>query len=101
MTGGENEISILAELTQHEIAVVSLIGSNILTYSPHTSPKEGCPRMRVYILYTGQHYDALLGAEGQSIFEIHDEDDVAKQNAAALQTAKEINSKIYASLRER
>ena len=53
--GGENEILVLAEHFKVEVTVVSCESMTTLTYG------EGQPNGRVHILYTGQHYDPLVG----------------------------------------
>lgn len=54
--GGEVEIVILAEQLKVEITVVSIEFLTLLSYSPNY-----CKDFkRIYILYTGQHYDALI-----------------------------------------
>lgn len=59
-TGGEVEIQILAEIKNVHISVVQLQTLGVLTYSP---PNPQASKGRIYILYTGQHYDAIV-AEG-------------------------------------
>merc|ERR1712216_1120709 len=57
--GGENEINILSQHYKVEIAVVAMHGGFTLVYG------EGNPgyRGRIYILYTGSHYDAIVGVK--------------------------------------
>lgn len=54
--GGENEIGILAAHFDVEIVVVMMEAFLCL---PYTLGKSG----RIYLLYTGQHYDALVACE--------------------------------------
>ena len=55
--GGENEIVMLAEHYRVEVVVVSCESLSSLCYG--LGPKA---THRVYVLYTGQHYDPLVGA---------------------------------------
>ena len=55
--GGENEICFLCEKFNVEIQVVMMgAASSALTYGQGASSRRG----RIYLLYTGQHYDALV-----------------------------------------
>ena len=55
--GGENEICFLCDKFNVEIQVVMMnASSSALTYG-QTTPRS---RNRIYLLYTGQHYDALV-----------------------------------------
>ena len=76
--GGETEINILSQHYKCEIAVVAMHGGFVMIYG------EGNPGYvgRIYILYTGSHYDALVGitengefntAEEVRIFPLSDE----------------------------
>lgn len=56
--GGETEILILAQLYQTTIVVVSLQGLTLLAYAPSEYTTE--ERRRIYVLYNGQHYDAIV-----------------------------------------
>ena len=56
--GGESEIIVLAEKYGVEIAVLSCEMMRVLVYGQGPSATH-----RVYLLYTGQHYDALVGAD--------------------------------------
>ena len=53
--GGEPEVSMLSELFDVEITVAACDAMNVLHYGG------GRRRRVVYILYTGQHYDPLIG----------------------------------------
>ena len=57
--GGENEVCFLCDKFNVEIQVVMMgASSSSLTYG------QGAGRRgRVYLLYTGQHYDAMVGGE--------------------------------------
>ena len=94
--GGEVEILILAQLKQVTICVVSLESLTILTYSPDLYDPLS-PRKRIYILYNGQHYDALISG-GTHQF---DESDASAMDEAALALAREEKSKRDLELRTR
>lgn len=55
--GGETEILILCELNNIQISVIQLETLVILTYSPPVMTERV---ERIYILYTGKHYDAIM-----------------------------------------
>jgi len=55
--GGENEVLALGRHFKVEVAVVSCESLSVLVYGTD-EPKK--PASRVYLLYTGQHYDALV-----------------------------------------
>ena len=54
--GGELEIGILAQHFKVEVAVVMMEALFVLPYKFEGATK------RIYLLYTGQHYDPLVGA---------------------------------------
>jgi len=54
--GGEPEVLMLAEHFGVEIVLASCETLRCATYSPPT------PTARIFLLYTGQHYDPLVGA---------------------------------------
>ena len=56
--GGEPEIVMLSEHFGVEIVVVSCESLSFLRYG------EGAAKGRVYLLYTGQHYDPLVRPRG-------------------------------------
>ena len=59
--GGENEILILCEHFNVEVTVI-VMGDNVtgITYGEtYDTPRVG----RIFLLYSGQHYDALVGRE--------------------------------------
>ena len=64
--GGEPEIVMLAEHFGIEIVVCSCESLSFLRYAPE---REAWTPPRCYLLYTGQHYDPLLGSDGTLIFE--------------------------------
>eukprot|EP00930_Biecheleria_cincta_P102327 TRINITY_DN94029_c0_g1_i1.p1 TRINITY_DN94029_c0_g1~~TRINITY_DN94029_c0_g1_i1.p1 ORF type:complete len:382 (+),score=73.60 TRINITY_DN94029_c0_g1_i1:176-1321(+) len=88
--GGENEIVVLAEHFKVEVAVISCEGMNKIVYGQGPTATG-----RVYILYTGQHYDPLVaGAPGctpDMERRVHPIGDDAALEAAALQIAREHN----------
>jgi hypothetical protein len=94
--GGENEIVILAQHYGVEVAVVSCETLSVLVYGQ----EEATPRPRVYILYTGQHYDPLVGGSTADI-PVEDEtrqfapgaaaDVLGARDAAALEVARAHN----------
>eukprot|EP00927_Polykrikos_kofoidii_P017162 TRINITY_DN17789_c0_g1_i1.p1 TRINITY_DN17789_c0_g1~~TRINITY_DN17789_c0_g1_i1.p1 ORF type:complete len:428 (-),score=85.09 TRINITY_DN17789_c0_g1_i1:324-1523(-) len=55
--GGENEIMVLAKHYGLEVAVICCNPFNVLCYGSDNPECNG----RVHLLYTGQHYDALVG----------------------------------------
>ena len=70
--GGEVEIIILAELNNIQISIVQMETLSILTYSPPFVAGQGnIPR--IFLLYTGQHYDALMD-EKNSTYTFADDD---------------------------
>eukprot|EP00667_Euglena_gracilis_P025393 EG_transcript_29798 len=54
--GGETEVVVLATHFGLEVAVITMESQAVLVYPPQ-SPCRG----RIYLLYTGQHYDPLVG----------------------------------------
>jgi hypothetical protein len=59
--GGETEIIILCELNDIQISVIQIEASvGILTYSPSKMTDRV---KRIYILYTGEHYDAIINRQ--------------------------------------
>lgn len=57
--GGENEIGILAQHFDVEVAVVFMEAGFVLPY------QFGGTKGRIYLIYTGQHYDPMVGAESE------------------------------------
>lgn len=84
--GGEPEVLMLAGHFGVEIVVCSCESLIFLRYRA-----EEClpPRGRVYLLYTGQHYDPLIGADGTLAFESAPAAEVLEE--AALAIAREHN----------
>ena len=85
--GGEPEVSMIAEYFDVEITVASCDGSGILHYGG------GRKRKVVYLLYTGQHYDPLVGPPPRHMrtFPPADTEAAASavREAAAMQLAEE------------
>jgi hypothetical protein len=95
--GGELEINILAKLKNIQISVVSLDNSRILTYSPNNNE---CTS-RIYILYRGQHYEALINEQGYTIFDISDVSNISEHEASASNCATNEKVKLDIELRTR
>jgi hypothetical protein len=95
--GGEIEILILSQLKQVIICVVSLESLTVLNYSPETFEPPS-PRKRIYILYNGQHYDAIVSTEGACTF---NDEDAHTFDALALALATEEKAKRDLELRTR
>ena len=81
--GGEIEIAIFAELLNVTIKVVSMESMTILTYAPTSSTKLR-QKTKIYLLYTGidGHYDAIVGSDGQCIFDDIEGDEEYLDNLA-------------------
>mmetsp|Transcript_18251 Transcript_18251/g.34139 ORF Transcript_18251/g.34139 Transcript_18251/m.34139 type:complete len:217 (+) Transcript_18251:70-720(+) len=80
--GGEIEILILAEIWSIQVSVVQIETLTILTYSP---PEHIPSRGRIYLLYTGQHYDVLIDADSVRSNYLFPTDD--SYDSAALECA--------------
>eukprot|EP00300_Choanocystis_sp_HF-7_P004647 c13627_g1_i2.p1 GENE.c13627_g1_i2~~c13627_g1_i2.p1 ORF type:complete len:372 (-),score=76.15 c13627_g1_i2:51-1166(-) len=83
--GGENEIVILSEHFSVEICVVSMQSGSLLVYG-----EGGATKGKIYLLFTGQHYDALVGGENENeirVFPVGDKsnDEAALKRAAVAQ----------------
>jgi len=84
--GGEPEIVMLSAHYGVEIVVVSCEALNFLRYA------DGAPETRVYLLYTGQHYDPLLGEDGALRFMTADPSEVIEaREGSALVLARTHN----------
>lgn len=59
--GGEPEIVVLSEHYKVEIAIVSCEMMSTIVYG------EGASRGRIYVLYTGSHYDPLVAAASSDV----------------------------------
>jgi len=84
--GGEPEVLMLAGHFGVEIVIVSCESLNFLRYA------DAAPAKRIYLLYTGQHYDPLLGVDGTLQFSTADGADVVDaREASALELARTHN----------
>jgi hypothetical protein len=83
--GGESEVVMLASHFAVQVVVVSCEALHVLRYRPDVEKLGGT----AYLLYTGQHYDPLLGPDGTLLFEGEGVD--ADREAAALIIAREHN----------
>lgn len=95
--GGELEINILAKLKNIQISVVSLDTSRILTYSPDSNDYS----KRIYILYRGQHYEALINEQGNTMFDVIDETIILEHESSASLCATNEKNKLDITLRTR
>ncbi|RYH02921.1 hypothetical protein EON65_47555 [archaeon] len=86
--GGEIEVSILAKLLGVEIAVVDIRTTHTLIYGQDMQYDK-----RIFLLYDGVHYDALVRTQGQttvcSMLSVADQTVCAE----ATQLAKELQNK--------
>lgn len=86
--GGETELHILSRILSVELAVVDIRTTNIYVYGDNLGYSE-----RIYLLYDGVHYDALvetLNGTERSLFNPADESISAlcRQFASTLQTQR-------------
>lgn len=98
--GGEIEILILAEIKGVQISIVQLETLRILSYSP---PNMDSCCGRIYLLYTGQHYDALVGNGDLPtyIFHVSQNDGNDCNDSLALACAKHLKHEWETNLRTR
>ena len=91
--GGGNEISILSKYLKVNIVVISCIVNEpcvvMAVYSPEKNPKK-----YIHLLYTGQHYDAIIGVDNERIF-------MEDQSITSIELAKEIKLKREVELKTR
>eukprot|EP00668_Euglena_longa_P016480 GGOE01020738.1.p1 GENE.GGOE01020738.1~~GGOE01020738.1.p1 ORF type:complete len:357 (-),score=105.94 GGOE01020738.1:295-1335(-) len=100
--GGETEIVILASFYSLEIAVVTMQSQAVLVYSSQSKCKG-----RIYLLYTGQHYDPLVGvadaetptAEEHRVFSAGDQ--ASQQLAVACAAEEQVQAELRARQRVR
>jgi len=89
--GGENEIVALAKHYKLEIGVVNCESLTVLCYGSENQEASE----RVYLLYTGQHYDPLVAADQSDAMPAAERRRFVKGDAsleaAALETAREHN----------
>lgn len=93
--GGEPEILMLAQHFSVEINVASCESLSFLRYAPES------PRGRVYLLYTGQHYDPLVGTDGTLVLPCGDGPEGAASTATLEASALEICRTHIADARRR
>ena len=60
--GGENEICMLCEFFNVEIEVI-VMGENTTSLDAYGETNDSQRNGRIFLLYSGQHYDALVGHE--------------------------------------
>jgi hypothetical protein len=90
--GGGNELSILAKHFSLEIVVWNCIpfsrptASMLARYTPSGCPATGT----IHVLYTGQHYDAIVSEEGRRVFCGSEADDEAALLASQIKNAREL-----------
>ena len=85
--GGEPEVLMLANHFGVEVVVCSCESLRFHRYAP-----EGRSRGCAYLLYTGQHYDPMLGTEGTLVFSSSSNAEVvAAREAGAIELAKKHN----------
>lgn len=95
--GGETEILILCDLYEVEISIASLESRTVLTYKPSVVLKDHNKNRRIYLLYNGQHYNAVVdGSEEKRIFDCSE-----SVESAVLQLAKDEYQKRDIELRTR
>ena len=89
--GGEPEVLMLATHFRIEISICSCESLSFLRYSPEG--EEPSPKGRVYLLYTGQHYDPIAGSDGTLVFrgDALSAAATAEHEAAALAIARAHN----------
>ena len=87
--GGEPEVLMLAGHFGVEIVVCSCESLSFLRYAAEDG--NGARKGTCYLLYTGQHYDPLIGADGTLIFPPGGAHDASALEASALALAKEHN----------
>ena len=94
--GGEVEILILSELNNIQISVLQMETLSTLTYSP---PNVTGNVLRIFLLYTGQHYDALMDEQNKKyVFEL---DDIEMVEMLALTCAESYKTAWDEELRTR
>ena len=95
--GGEIEILILANFKKVQISIVAIASSTILTYSPEVEYSG-----RIYLLYNGQHYDAIVGVEhGQCVFSTGDQEIIEIHEGHAKACATALKEELEKSLKTR
>ena len=80
--GGEPEIVMLANHFGLELVVCSCESLSFLRYTPDVASTGAC--RRAYLLYTGQHYDPLVGVDGTVVFDPEGESAAALDESALV-----------------
>eukprot|EP00301_Raphidiophrys_heterophryoidea_P022946 c6974_g1_i1.p1 GENE.c6974_g1_i1~~c6974_g1_i1.p1 ORF type:complete len:399 (+),score=113.33 c6974_g1_i1:33-1199(+) len=99
--GGETEIVVLSEHFKLEISVVTRDTGVVLSYGQQLPTKNG----RIYLLYTGQHYDPLVGDDGAQghprVFTTHDALEIRDAQAQAVAAQARLDEQARARQRIR
>lgn len=94
--GGEIEINILSELFNVSIIVIPLESLRPLRYSPEFN-SIGV----IFLIYTGQHYDAIISESLQTLFQYQNENDLLILENLALECCRIEKEKWEVELRTR
>lgn len=97
--GGESEVLSLARHFAVEVAIASCESLTVLVYGADSAVK---PVARIYLLYTGQHYDAFVGRapDGQEVLRLPPGPD-DRLEAAAVAQARRYNEEAERVARQR
>jgi len=92
--GGEIELSILSTYLNIEIAVCDIMSVTLLHYKSMESSSQHTDRnpYRIYVLYDGVHYDAVIAMKNGSEITRFSSDDRAIESEV-LELAQELNKK--------
>jgi ubiquitin thioesterase OTU1 len=93
--GGEIEINILSEIKNICICVIPLENLRPLRYSPPS------PRGVIFLIYTGQHYDAIIDSSFQTLFTFENEDELSSLEQLAVECCRIEREKWEQELRTR
>ena len=85
--GGEPEVVMLASHFGVEVNVVSCESLSLLRYGAADGGDGAATKGSIYLLYTGQHYDPLLGEDGTLVFAAAAAGDAGAAAAAAAREA--------------
>jgi hypothetical protein len=99
--GGEVEILILADFLQLKICVVSIESQTILSYAPEAIVDTNKRKRKIFILYNGQHYDAIVGPGGECQFDDLDGEAAQHIDTLAVSLATEEKRRRDVELRTR
>ena len=86
--GGEIEMSILSKKLRVEIVAVDVQTSVLYKYDGN--PEDADVSQRIYVIYDGIHYDAVVTGEGQRIFFPALEEDGKSSEAGCLVLARQL-----------